>query len=95
MYLLMRSLSLIVITSHTSEERCLWIEGALASLDAASIPASSNDSNLAIGASEDDFCCSSPPLALDKYEGFIGSVSKLPGSRLLKSWKWNAINEII
>ena len=56
------------------------------SREEASVPVSSRDSNLAIGASEDDFCLTSPPpLALAKYDGFIGSLRKLPELRLPKS----------
>jgi hypothetical protein len=39
-----------------------------------------------MGASEDDFCLTSPPpLAVVKYDGFIGSVRKLPVLRFPKS----------
>ena len=80
------SVDMIVSPSHTSEDLCLWIEGVFVSLAAASIPVSSSDSNLAMGASEDDFCLSSPaPLALGIYDGFMGSVRKVPGALLLKS----------
>ena len=75
---------------HTSEDRCLWTDDGLVSLVDPSVPDSSKDSNLAIGASDDDFCFMSitppPVLALAKYVGIIGSVSRLPGVLVLESY---------
>ena len=62
------------------------MEGVFVSREDPSFSVSSRDSSLAMGASEDDFCLTSPPpFVLDKYDGFIGSVRKPPVVRCTNS----------
>ena len=79
---------MIFMGFYTSDDLCLWIEGVFWSLQEPSRPVSSSDSNLAMGASDDDFCFPSPDLALGMYDGFIGSARKLAVTFLLKSCKF-------